>query len=204
MSLVTGTKFFMGQEHVPMTRVSLSLSLSLCGSEVTRMRHVEMYTCSNTALGIFDYNFSLKHVCLTIRIKLCSPVRWHWLCIYVFSRQQSRSNFKLLMSKGRMGGGPKGSLCPWQWDSGIPSLTYGITTKEDVSNVPTPELSNPCGPQGCHTVRVIWWIHRLHQSINIHSIHSGPLFSSSYVSLHHTPGLVSTSDRLCHGVGICW
>ncbi len=64
---------------------------------------VEMYTCFNTALGrkrknrwfcfcifktpplFFYYNFSSKHVCLTIRIERCSPVRWRCLCMYVFS-----------------------------------------------------------------------------------------------------------------------
>ncbi len=64
---------------------------------------VEMYTCSNTALGrkrknrwfyflifktsplFFYYTFSSKHVHLIIRIERCSPVRWLCLHIYVFS-----------------------------------------------------------------------------------------------------------------------
>jgi hypothetical protein len=64
-----------------------------CFTTVHEWGSVEMYTCSNTALGrkrknrwfcffifktpplFFDYNFSSKHVRLTFRIERCSPVR---------------------------------------------------------------------------------------------------------------------------------
>jgi hypothetical protein len=64
-----------------------------CFTTVHEWGSVEMYTCSNTGLGrkrknrwfcffyiltpplFFYYNFSFKHVCLTIHIDRCSPVR---------------------------------------------------------------------------------------------------------------------------------
>jgi hypothetical protein len=82
-------------------RIDQGTSTILC--KIKSHRSVEMYTCSNTSLGrkrknrwfcffifkppplFFYYNFSSKHVCLTIRIERCSPVRSHSLRIYVFS-----------------------------------------------------------------------------------------------------------------------
>jgi hypothetical protein len=72
-------------------RIEEGTATILC--KIKSHRSVEMYTCSNTVLGrkrknrwfcffifktpplFFYYNFSTKHVCLTIRMERCSPVR---------------------------------------------------------------------------------------------------------------------------------